>query len=82
MVAPNPPQGNADLVELLRRVASDRERIILDREGTPVAALGPIEDLQWLEEMEDLIDAEMARKALAEGGPTEEWEVIKKRYGL
>jgi prevent-host-death family protein len=82
MVSMNNPDSGENLSDLLKRVVGDRERIVLSRDGKPAAALIPIEDLEWLEEIEDKIDNEMADRALAEGGETVAWEVIKKRHGL
>src|SRR6185295_13565978 len=44
------------------------ERIVLQRHGRDLAALIPMEDCTWLEELEDLVDLAAARTALAEGG--------------
>ena len=52
--------------ELLTRAAEDKERVILTRAGKPVAALVPIEDLEWLEALEDRLDAEAFRVAKEE----------------
>lgn len=82
MVSLNNPDSGENLADLLKRVVGDKERIVLSRDGKPAAALIPIEDLEWLEEMEEKIDNEMADRALAEGGATVAWEVIKKEYGL
>ena len=52
--------------EILNRAAEDKERVILTRAGKPVAALVPIEDLEWLEALEDELDAEEYRAAKEE----------------
>jgi prevent-host-death family protein len=52
--------------ELLNRAACDEERIVLTNQGKALAAIVPIEDVQLLEELEDRIDIEDARAALAE----------------
>ena len=52
--------------EILSRAAEDKERVILTRADKPVAALVPIEDLEWLEAIEDRIDAEEFRAAKEE----------------
>jgi prevent-host-death family protein len=44
--------------------AYGKERIVLTRSGKEVVALVPIEDLNLLEELEDRLDIEAARKAL------------------
>ena len=71
-----------EFAEVLNRVAYGKERIVLHRHGKPLVAIIPVEDLQLLErlieEEEDRIDVEEARRILAD--PTEEevpWEQIK-----
>ena len=54
--------------ETLNRVAYRGERIVLERRGKDVAALVPVEDLELLEQLEDRMDLEAARKALKEQG--------------
>ena len=54
--------------ETLNRVAYKGERIVLERRGKDVAALVPVEDLELLEQLEDRMDLEAARKALKEQG--------------
>jgi antitoxin (DNA-binding transcriptional repressor) of toxin-antitoxin stability system len=57
------------------------ERIILERHGKDVVALVPVTDLELLEELEDRIDLEEARKRLKERGRIP-WDKIKERLGL
>jgi prevent-host-death family protein len=52
--------------ELLRRVASGKERIVLTRAGEELVAVIPIEDLALVESLEDRADIEDAREALRE----------------
>jgi prevent-host-death family protein len=54
--------------DTLDRVADKGERIILQRNGKDVAVLISLEDLAWLEELEDRLDLEDFRAA------KEEWE--------
>jgi prevent-host-death family protein len=70
-----------DFAEVLNKVAYAKERIVLQRHGKDVAAVIPIEDLQLLEDIEDKIDAKLARKAMREKG-TIPWEKIKKEHNL
>lgn len=70
--------------ETINRVSFGKERIVIRRHGKELAALVPMEDLKFLEELEDRMDLEEARAALAE---TEEqgtipWEKVKKELGL
>jgi prevent-host-death family protein len=50
----------------LDRVARKGTRIVLQRGGKDVAALVPVEDLIRLEELEERLDAEEARRRLAD----------------
>ena len=67
--------------ETLNRVAYRGERIVLHRHGKNMAALIPIEDLELLEQIEDRLDLEAARKALKERGRVA-WAQLKKDLGL
>jgi antitoxin (DNA-binding transcriptional repressor) of toxin-antitoxin stability system len=50
--------------------------------GKPVAALAPTEDLETLRALEDRIDLDAARQALAEPGPSRPWAEVKPELGL
>ncbi len=68
--------------EVLNRSAYGKERIVLTRRGKGLVAVVPMEDLQFLEELEDRTDVREARKALKEGGKSVPIAQVKKRYGL
>jgi prevent-host-death family protein len=51
--------------DLINKVRYGSDRVLIERRGKEVAALIPIEDLRLLEMLEDTIDIETARKALA-----------------
>jgi len=59
-------EAQENFSELLRRVAADKERIVLTRAGEELVAVVPIEDLALVEALEDRADIEEARKALHE----------------
>lgn len=71
-----------DFAETLNRVAYGGERIVLDRHGKPVAAIIPIGDLTFLEEMEDRLDVEAAKLALAESDERIPYERVRSELGL
>ncbi|MBI4480533.1 MAG: type II toxin-antitoxin system Phd/YefM family antitoxin [Acidobacteria bacterium] len=77
-------KARSDLAEVLNRVAYKGERVLLHRRGKNVAAVVPIEDFALLEKLEDRIDLEDARAALAEVRKkgTIPWEKIKSELGL
>ncbi len=71
--------------EVVNRAAFGQERIVLTRRGKALAAVVPIEDLEWMQELEDRLDIEEALAALKEAeeeGGTVSWEEIKAEYGL
>ena len=63
---------------ILNEVAFGGERVLLHRHGKDVAAVVPIEDLELLEALEDKMDLDTARKALAEKGSRVKWEELRK----
>lgn len=67
--------------EAINRVAYRGERIVVHRRDRALAALVPVEDLRLLEQIEDRIDIDEARRALAEPG-TVSWEDLKAELGL
>jgi prevent-host-death family protein len=70
--------------EVINRAAFGKERMILTRRGKEVAAVVPIEDVKVLEALEDRMDLEEARSALAQakGKRTVPWTKLKKELGL
>ncbi len=73
-------QARQEFADIVNRAAYGGERVILHRRKKPVAAVVPIEDLEFLEQLEDRSDIEEARKRLSE--PTVPWAKIKKELGL
>jgi prevent-host-death family protein len=70
--------------DLINRAAYGKERIILTRRGKALVVVVPIEDVELLREIENRIDLEDARLAIAEA---EEkgyipWETVKTELGL
>lgn len=70
--------------ELVSRVGYAKERVAVTRRGKTIAAIVPIEDMELLEKLEDRIDLEDARKALAEAKKkgTISLAQLKKELGL
>jgi len=67
--------------DIINRSTYAKERIVITRRGKDLAAVVPIEDLKLLEDIEDRIDLEAARKALKESGSVP-WEKVKAKLGL
>jgi len=70
-----------NFADIINRAAYAGERTIVHRRKKPVAAVVPIEDLEFLEKLEDEIDLKAARKALKDPR-TIPWETIKKKLKL
>lgn len=84
MAQVNTVNARAQFSEIINRAAFGKERVTLTRRGKEIVAVVPIEDVQLLEALEDKIDLEEARAALAEAKKkgTISWEKIKKELGF
>ena len=71
-----------DLSNTLNKVAYGGERIILHRHDKDVAAIISLEDLDLLERLEDAMDLQLVREALAESGATISWDMLKASHWL
>lgn len=69
---------------VINRPAYGKGRVILTRRGSELVAVGPIEDVRLLDALEDRLDLEEARIALAEVEQegTVPWERLKTELGL
>ena len=68
--------------DIVNKVAYGTEPIILTRRGQEVAALVSIDELELLQQIEDYIDIEDAKKALAEPGENIPAKEVWKKLGL
>jgi prevent-host-death family protein len=77
-------KAREQLSTVINRAAFGKERVVLTRRGKEIVAVVPIEDLRFLEELENRIDLDDARTALAEVKKkgTISWERIKADLGL
>jgi prevent-host-death family protein len=57
-------QARDDFAELVNRAAYKEERVIITRRGRAIAAIVPIEDVAYLERLEDEYDVQEALKVL------------------
>ena len=81
------PEGNKErdgFADAINRAAFGRERVLLRRRGRAVAAVVPIEDLRFLEDLEDRIDLVEAKAALAQANKkgAQSLDAILKELGL
>lgn len=73
-------QARDDLAELVNRAAYKEARVIITRRGRPIAAIVPIEDVAYLERLEDEYDVQEALKVLNdpnEVANTVPWEQVE-----
>ena len=77
-------EAREHFAELMNLVAYGKERQILIRHGKPMAALIPIEDLRYLEALEDQRDLEDARAELkrSRNQKNDSWKKAKEELGL
>lgn len=84
MVKVSTVEARENLSELINQAAYGKERIVLTRRGKELVALVPMDDFDLLEELEDRIDLEEAKKAWKEQGnrPLIPLAKVKKRLGM
>lgn len=75
-------EAREDFGRTVDRVHHRRERVCITKHGRPVVALVPIEDLELLALIEDRLDIEAAREALAESKERIPYELLRKELGL
>jgi prevent-host-death family protein len=75
-------KARGQFAELINQAAYRGRRVALKRRGKTVAAIVPAEDLAALEALEDRLDIEAARKALAESNERIPYEKVRKELGL
>ena len=71
----------AHFSDMLSKVARDGNRVVVTRGGKKFAALVPLDDLEFLETLEDRMDIDDAKKALKEPGSIP-WKKVKADLGL
>lgn len=76
--------ARSNLAAIANSVAYAGKRVIITRKGKQLVAMVPIEDLEALEAIEDRVDLDDARKALADSKNkgTISWESIKRKLDL
>ncbi len=67
--------------EWIARTSGQKERAILTDNGQPIAALIPLEDLRWLQQLEDRFDYQEGIEALDESGENISLEELKREVG-
>jgi prevent-host-death family protein len=77
-------EAREQFATIINQVAFGGERVRLTRHGKAVAAVVPIEDVEFLEDLEDEIDLQLVQEALAdpENQVTIPLEEVKRQLGL
>ena len=76
-------EARETFAELVNRAAYGHERVLVARRGRPIAAIVPIDDVEFIERIEDELDRQAALDALAdpENAETIPWERVKANLG-
>ena len=82
MITVTTAEARKKLAEIVNKVAYGKEPVILTRRGEEIAALISMEELELLQLIEDRMDIEDAKKALAEPGKNISAEKAWKELGL
>ena len=77
-------EARSHFADIINRAGYQGERIVLHKHEKKLVAIIPIEDLEYLEALEEKIDVMEAEKAIAddEGKEPIPWEDVKKELGL
>ena len=75
-------EARNQFAEVINRASFGKERFVLTRRGKELAAIVPVEDLALLEELEDQMDIEAAKAALAESDERVSYRDLRRELGL
>lgn len=75
-------EARKNFADIVNQVAYGKEPVVLTRRGQGIAALVSMEELELLQQIEDFIDIEDAKKALAEPGENISAQEVWKQLGL
>ena len=75
-------EARKHFADIVNKVAYGKEPIVLTRRGQKVAALVSMDELELLQQIEDHIDLEDARKALDEPGENLSAQEVWRKLGL
>ena len=71
-----------NFADIVNKVVYGKEPIVLTRRGQKIAALVSMDELELLQQIEDHIDIEDAKKALADPGNNISAKEVWKQLGL
>lgn len=75
-------EARKKFADIVNQVAYGKEPVVLTRRGQSIAALVSMEEFELLQQIEDFIDIEDAKKALAEPGENIPAHEVWKQLGL
>jgi len=75
-------EARKKFADIVNQVAYGKEPVVLTRRGQGIAALVSMEELELLLQIEDFVDIEDAKKALAEPGENIPAQEVWKQLGL
>lgn len=75
-------EARKKFADLVNQVAYGKEHVVLTRRGQGIAALVSMEEFELLQQIEDFIDIEDAKKALAGSGENIPAQEVWKQLGL
>lgn len=80
----NTNEARKEFADNINRVAYGHERLTVTRHGKPVAAIISVDDLEFLEELEQQLDKKAIQEAWKEQGekPLKSLDEVKSQLGL
>lgn len=75
-------EARDQFADLINRVIYGGERVVIERRGKDAVAIVSLQDLELLEQIEDRIDLEEAKRALEESDERIPYEQIRAELGL
>ena len=75
-------EARSEFADLINRASFGKERFILTRRGKKLAAIIPVEDFELLVELEDRMDVDAAKAALAESDERVSYQDLRRELGL
>ena len=75
-------EARVHFADTINLVAYRGERVVLHRRGKDLVAVVPISDLAAIEKLEDHLDLEAAKQALAESDERIPYEQVRKELDL
>ena len=84
MIRVEATKARNDFAATINLVAYGRDRVVLQRRGKALVAIVPMADVELLEKLEDHLDLEDARRALANPRNRKRitWKKVRAQLGL